>query len=89
MVSGPFLQSMQMPKFRFEFLESQNTEWVTDIDLSDDIAAIEEARRTAIEMFHDATLEKRLPLRWIVNIYHMADGTLVKSIAFGDLFTDE
>ncbi len=54
-----------MPKYRFEFLESQNTEWVTDIDLSDDSAAIEEARRTAIEMFHDATLEKRLPLRWI------------------------
>lgn len=78
-----------MPKYRFEFLEGTNLDEVNDIELPDDETAINEARRTARGIFIDGIFEDHLRLKWSVQVYRIPDNSLVKSIAFGDLLTEE
>jgi hypothetical protein len=72
--------------YRYEFFEGTGRDTVTDIELENDLAAIEEGYKTAYEMVEDGVKMGVDRSGWSIQIFN--DGnTLLGTISLDDVLT--
>lgn len=77
-----------MSLYRFEFYQGEEIETIEGIDLTDDDAALTEARRTALEMILDGVLEGYDRSRWLISVTEPS-GRSVGIVRFSDMMIPE
>jgi hypothetical protein len=76
-----------MPIYRFEFRDIAQVRVVDAVELPDDHAAREEARRSAGDLVVEAKLKDRARAGWAARVYR--DGELLCEVDFRDIATKD